>query len=265
MSPPLSGQPWLEMLWTPVFLEIFCQTWISEQLGNSEMCTFLQEGEVKRGKARREERGLQGRDGSGRGRGTVGRGDQPGGPCGWTVTLGAGPYKGEGPGPEILQGGPQLWHAEAHQHGPEGHDPHPLLPRPAAHPEPGAPWAPSDSRVLLPNGTGPPGRLWPVRKWWAWTGRGPRPSRGPSGRRHPQSSPASPRQAQLSLLWIFLPPGGPSSMAHWGSATHVCVSRSCPTHHDPWTLSRQAPLSMGILQDSKNTGVKKKKTFIAMY
>ena len=180
---------------------------------------------MKRGKARREGRGLQGRDGSGRGRGTVGKDDQPGGPCAWTVTLGAGPSEGEGPGPEILRGGPQLWHPEAHQHGLEGHDPHPLPPRPAAHPEPGAPWAPSDSRVLLPNGTGPPGRLWPVRKWWA--GRGPRPSRGPSGAdptcRAPLPAPGRPSSlCSGSSSLREDPPPWPT-----GGRQHTCV---CPCH-----------------------------------
>ena len=39
------------------FLEIFHQTWISEELGNKKTCTFLWEGEVKRG-TRRKERSL---------------------------------------------------------------------------------------------------------------------------------------------------------------------------------------------------------------
>ena len=29
----------------------------------------------------------------------------------------------------------------------------------------------------------------------------------------------------------------------------VLVALSCPTLCDPWTVARQAPLSMGILQD----------------
>ena len=73
------------------FLEIFHQTWISEELGNKKTCTFLWEGEVKRG-TRRKERSLL-RKGMGQGGGGTqwARGDRLGGPGGWTVTLGAGP------------------------------------------------------------------------------------------------------------------------------------------------------------------------------
>lgn len=45
--------------------------------------------------------------------------------------------EGGGPGPEILRGGPQLWHPEA-RHCLKSQDPTLPRPRPAAHPEPGA-------------------------------------------------------------------------------------------------------------------------------
>ena len=163
--------------------------------------------------------------------------------------------EGGGPGPEILRGGPQLWHPEARQRGLE--DPHPSPPRPAAHPEPGAPWATSDSGALLPNGD----RATKGRCGQFGSG-GPGPEENQAPAEAPAADPTPralrPAQGRPSFLCSGSSRSG-RTLLHRPlrvSSARVCQSLSrIRLFVTPRTLFRQAPLSMGFSRQEYRSGL----------
>ena len=253
------------MLWTPgFFLEIFHQTWISEELGNRKTCTFLWEGEVKRG-TRRKERSLL-REGMGQGGGGAqwARGDRLGGPGGWTVTLGAGPCpvqpsvqnralkvgdQGQRSCEGVLNSGTQrpanvAWRTPTLPR-------HVLLPTQSLeHPGPLL-----TAEPFFPTGTGPPRAAVVSLEVVGQDRKRTRPQQRPQRPTPPPELSAQPKAGPAFSALDLPAPGEPSSTDHCGSAAHVCVSRSVASDSSRPHGLYSARLLCPWGSPGKNTGV----------